>query len=102
MDRDSLATWACMAPASPPALWSTAKVLGRAPFLVALRSLWDTLLSIEVGGSMFHGLPSVQMLMSSAYLGGPGSIPIWLVCIFTLLTGTGGAAAFAGSIKTGE
>lgn len=37
-----------------------------------------------------------------AYLGGPGSVPIWLVCVFTALTGTGSAAAFGGSIKTGR
>jgi len=37
-----------------------------------------------------------------AYDGGPGSISIPWLCLFAFLTGVGGCAAFAGSIKTCE
>lgn len=48
------------------------------------------------GGSMTVG----YFAMHRAYKSGPGSIALPWLCLFAFMTGIGGAAAFAGSIKT--
>lgn len=46
----------------------------------------------EVANTCSDGFP--------AYEGGPDSIQLPWLCFFALITGVGGAAAFAGAIKT--
>ena len=38
--------------------------------------------------------------IAAAYDGGPGSISMPWLCLFTFLTGVGGCASFAGAVKT--